>query len=119
MRRGGGAVRTWLLAVGCVVGLTACHEGGLPDRNLPLQEARHREFRYPAYQPVANNPAVAMAGRHWIRSLPIETIPDQMLVPVGAAEGTQLFALRGAREPYSRLYTPVGEGRWAPFLRLN
>jgi hypothetical protein len=119
MKRGSGAARLGLLAAVCIATLTACHEGGLPDRNLPLQEARHREFRYPAYQPVANNPQIALAGRHWARSLPVESIPDRLLVPVGSADGTPLYALRGARAPYSRLYSPVGDGRWVPYLRLN
>ncbi|CAN5806140.1 hypothetical protein BH23GEM9_BH23GEM9_25080 [soil metagenome] len=118
MKRGA-AVRLWAAAAVCALGLSACHEGGLPDRNLPLQEARHRQYGYPVYQPVANNPAVAMGGRHWMRSLPVETIPARLLMPVGSAEGTTLYTVRGARTPYSRLYTPVGEDRWAPYLRLN
>jgi hypothetical protein len=31
----------------------------------------------------------------------------------------QLYAVRGARAPYNRLYAPVGQDRWAPFLPLN
>jgi hypothetical protein len=119
MKRVRGVVRLAVLAVGVALGLGACHEGGLPDRNLPLQQARHREFRYPAYQPATDNAPVALAGRHWARSLPVETIPVRLLVPVGAADGTQLYALRHDQAPYSRLYAPVGEGRWAPYLRLN
>jgi hypothetical protein len=69
---------------------------GLPDRNLPLEEARHREFRYPAYQPAADNAPVAHGRPALDPSLPVETIPSQLLVPVGNAKGTQLYALRGA-----------------------
>jgi hypothetical protein len=107
-----------VLAMTSVLGLTACRDSGLPDRNLPLQEARHRQYSFVAYEP-ANQPPIAFAGRHWIRSLPIETIPVARLEAVGAVDGTELFALRGARTPYSRLYAPAGEDRWAPYLRLN
>lgn len=118
MKRGG-RTRTGLLAVAATLVLGACHEGGLPDRNLPLQEARHREWSYPAYQPAANNPPVAMAGRNWLRSLPVETIPARMLQPVGTTDGVSLYAVRGHRAPYGRLYAQVGENRWAPYLPLN
>lgn len=111
----------WLATVVVVgaFGLTACRDSGLPDRNLPLDQARHREYGYPAYEPAANTVPVAVAGRHWIRSLPVETIPARLLVSVSDADGTPVYALRGARPPYSRLYTPVGVDRWAPLLRLN
>jgi hypothetical protein len=117
----GGArpARLGLLALACVAALTACRDSGLPDKNLPLQEARHRQFSYPAYQPLANNAPVAAAGRHWLRSAAVETIPVAKLVPVASADGIQLYAVRGARTPYSRLYAPVGPDRWAPYLRLN
>jgi hypothetical protein len=119
LQGGRGAARRVILAAACVAGLAACRDSGLPDRNLPLPEARHRQYSFVAYQPTANNPPIALAGRHWLRSLPVETIPAARLVPVGVAEGTQLYALRGARAPYSRLYAPVGEDRCAPYLRLN
>jgi hypothetical protein len=117
LRRGAG--RVWMAAVAATVGLSACKDSGLPDRNLPLDEARHRESRYPAYQPTADNQPVAHAGRHWIRTLPVESIPSSLLEPVGGTAGMQLYAVRGSRPPYSRLYTPMGEDRWAPLLRLN
>ncbi|HSJ24607.1 MAG TPA: hypothetical protein VK929_08070 [Longimicrobiales bacterium] len=114
-----GGVRTGLLALASVAVLTGCRDSGLPDRNLPLEEARHRQFSYPAYQPVADNAPVAAAGRHWLRSSAVETIPSAMLEPVQATGGTQLYAVRGSRAPYARLYAPVGPDRWAPMLRLN
>jgi hypothetical protein len=113
------SARLGMLALAAVVGLTACRDSGLPDRNLPFQEARNRQFAYPAYQPLANNAPVAAAGRHWIRSAAVEQIPAGKLVPVATADGVQLYAVRGARAPYSRLYAPVGQDRWAPFLPLN
>lgn len=119
MKRSRTAFRLGWVALSCVVGLTACRDNGLRDRNLPLEEARHREFGYPVYQPATNNPALAMGGRHWIRALPIETVPAHLLSPVGNADGTPLYALRGASAPYSRLYAPVSEGRWLPYVRLN
>ncbi|HSJ06167.1 MAG TPA: hypothetical protein VK936_05655 [Longimicrobiales bacterium] len=118
MKLRSGTGRLWI-AVTAVVGLAGCKDSGLPDRNLPIDQARHREFGYPAYQPTADNPPVAHAGRHWIRSLPLESIPAGLLEPVGGADGLQLYALRGSRPPYTRLYTPIGEDRWAPLLRLN
>lgn len=114
-----GTGRLWVAVLAATVGLAACKDSGLPDRNLPIDDARHREFRYPAYQPTADNQPVAHAGRHWIRSLPVESIPSSLLEPVGGEGGMQLYAVRGSRPPYSRLYTPVGEDRWAPLLRLN
>jgi hypothetical protein len=115
LRRG----RLVMLAAASVLVLGACRDSGLPDRNLPLPEARHRQYSFVAYQPVADNAPVALAGRHWMRSLPVETIPGARLEPVGAVGATQLYAMRGARAPYSRLYAPVAEDRWAPYLPLN
>jgi hypothetical protein len=119
MRRKGTALRVWLVTIVCTAGLSACRDVGLPDRNLPLAEAQNRESSYPVYEPSASRPALAVGGRHWIRSPLAETVPAHMLVPIGTAGGTALYALRGAEAPYSRLYSPVSDGRWAPYLRLN
>jgi hypothetical protein len=119
MRRKGAALRVWLVTIACAAALSACRDVGLPDRNLPLEEAQNRELSYQVYEPSASRPALAMGGRHWIRSLPVEAVPSHLLVPIGTAGGTTLYALRGAEAPYSRLYSPVAGGRWAPYLRLN
>lgn len=111
--------RLGMLALACVAVLTACKDSGLPDRNLPFQEARNRQFAYPAYQPLANAAPVAAAGRHWLPSAAVEQIPSNVLVPVATVDGRQLYAVRGAQAPFSRLYAPAGPGRWTPYLRLN
>jgi hypothetical protein len=102
-----------------MVVLSGCRDVGLPDRNLPLEEAQQREYGYQVYEASASRPAVAMGGRHWIQSTPAETVPARLLVPVGTSGGTTLYALRGEEAPYSRLYSPAADGRWAPYLRLN
>lgn len=119
MNRQSRTVRLWPLVLAGTLALTACRDSGLPDRNLPVDQARHREFGYPGYQATAGSTPIAIAGRHWIRSLPVETIPARLLEPVGNADGMAVYALRGARPPYSRLYTPISDDRWAPLLRLN
>lgn len=112
-------VRPGLAVLALAVGLAGCRDSGLPDTNLPLQEAQHREFAFPAYQPLADNVPVVVEGRRWIRSAAVEEIPDRLLTPVATVDGTQLYAVRGMRAPYHRLYARVGPGRWAPFLRLD
>lgn len=113
------AGRFWIIALAGVAGLAGCRDNGLPDRNLPLQEARHRTYGYPVYENTADHRQIVLAGRHWMPSLPIERIPDRLLVPVGGDAQTQLFAVRGSAQPYSRLYARAGAGQWQPFLRLN
>jgi hypothetical protein len=119
MKRRRGTARLWIVALATVAGLTACRDNGLHDRNLPLQEARHRTYGYPVYENTADHRQIAFGGRHWMPSLPIERIPDRLLVSVGGDATTQLYAVRGAAEPYSRLYARAGAGQWQPFLRLN
>ena len=111
------ALRAFMLVL--AVALTACRDSGLPDRNLPLMDARNREYSYEAYQPAPNAMPVALAGSNWMRSLPMVTIPPRLLAPVGNADGTVLYALRGRSAPYDRLYSPAGDDRWRPFLPLH
>jgi hypothetical protein len=119
MRRKGAAHRVWFVAVAFTVVLSGCRDVGLLDRNLPLAEAQQREFGYQVYESSSSRSAVAMGGRHWIQSTAAETVPARLLVPVGTAGGTTLYAMRGEQAPYSRLYSPAADGRWAPYLRLN
>jgi hypothetical protein len=117
MKRTGGAARAALVTM-ALVGLSACKDSGLPDRNLPIQEARQREYGYPVYERAPDATAVAAAGRNWIRSAAVESIPAGLLVPVEGAD-VQLYAVRGATAPYDRLYAPAGPDLWAPYLRLD
>ncbi|MBR9989950.1 MAG: hypothetical protein KFH98_09355 [Gemmatimonadetes bacterium] len=119
MKSRGAALRVWLVALACAGGLSACRDNGLPDRNLPLDQAQNREGTYPVYEPATQSPALTMGGRHWISSQREETIPAHVLVAVGTSGGTQLFARRGEEAPYSTLYAQVSETRWTPYLRLN
>jgi hypothetical protein len=119
MKRGTAAPRLAMIALAAVTGVAGCKDSGLPDRNLPVEEARQREYGYPVYQPAADAAPVAAGGRLWIRSLPVETIPAHLLEPVADAQAVRLYALRGTGTPYSRLYAPAGDGRWTPYLRLN
>ncbi|HSK18339.1 MAG TPA: hypothetical protein VK912_04320 [Longimicrobiales bacterium] len=119
MRRAGVPMRAWVVVIACAAGLSACRDNGLADRNLPLEEAQNREYGYQVYQAAPATPAIAMGGRHWVASQTVETIPAHVLVPVGTAEGTQLFARRGEEAPYGRLWAQVSQDRWTPYLRLN
>jgi hypothetical protein len=113
-------MRACMTAALCVAGLAGCKDNGLPDKNLPVQEARHRYIQpYPSYQPMAGTTPVAIGGREWMPSLPVEHIPPRLLQQVGTAEGTTLFALRGDAAPYSSLYASEGGDRWRPYLRIN
>lgn len=114
-----GVVRTWVLVAAGAMSLAACRDNGLPDRNLPLQDARHRTYGYPTYEPVAGNAPVDVGGRHWMASLPVQTIPARLLVPVGGSDVVPLYALRGEQAPYSTLYAQMGPDRWRPYLRIN
>jgi hypothetical protein len=118
MRRVRGAVRGAALLL-AVVTLAGCRDSGLPDRNLPVEEARTREFGYSVYQAAPEARPVAAAGRHWIRSAPEERIRPQLMTPVAADGDVQLYAPRHARPPYDRLYSPAGADLWTPWLRLN
>lgn len=120
MKRGVSVRHLGVVVFASVIGVTACRDNGLPDRNLPIAEARHRQYGYPAYEATPGDAPVAAGGRHYMPSLPIETIPAGVLVPVaGAAGDVPLFVVRGAEAPYSRVYAQAGEGQWRPYLPLN
>ena len=102
-----------------VLALAGCKDNGLPGKNLPLAEARHRETSYPLYERTPDAQPVAAAGLNWMPSQTVEQIPDAMLEPVGNAGDTPLFAVRSDEPPYDRLYAPVASGEWRPFLSLH
>ena len=119
MKGAGTAGRIGVIMVASVLGLSACRDNGLTDKNLPLDDARNRQYSYPGYQPAAESAPVAAAGEYYIGAAPSVRIPARLLTPVGNSEGTALYAASGAKAPYARLYASVGNDEWRPFLRLN
>ena len=116
MRR---SARACVVAVACVVGLTACRDNGLPDRNLPRDAARHRSYGYSVYEPAQNAALISAGGHNWLGGVPAQTIPSRMLVAVSGATGAQVYALRGEQAPYGVLYMPAGENQWLPLYRID
>jgi hypothetical protein len=97
-----------------------CRDNGLPDRNLPLDQAQRRTFNYPAYQPYAGAVEVwELAGHRWQASARVETIQARLLRSVANANGTAVYALSWDQPPHDRLYTPVGENRWLVIERVQ
>jgi hypothetical protein len=97
-----------------------CRDNGLPDRNLPLDQAERRTFNYPAYQPYGGKVEVwELAGQRWQAGARVETIEARLLRSVANANGTAVYALEWDRPPHDRLYTPVGENRWLVIERLE
>jgi hypothetical protein len=119
MKRARRALVRLVVVLWCGAALAACRDSGLPGKNLPLDQARHREFRYPAYQRSPENTPIPLAGAYWMSGPPVESIPDRLLSPAGSASGQTLYALRGRQAPHSRLYARVSDGRWRPYVRLN
>jgi hypothetical protein len=100
--------------------LAGCRDNGLPDRNLPLDQAASRTYNYPAYQPYAGEVEVwELGGRRWQAGAQVETIEARLLQAVANANGTAVYALVWDREPHDRLYTPVGENRWLVIDRVE
>ena len=119
MTRSGATYLAWaaLLAAGTSPG---CRDVGLPDRNLPLDQAEHRTYGYPVYQAFPDSvPVLQVAGHRWQATSPIETIETRLMTSVGNASGTAVYVLVWDKAPYDRLYTPVGENRWRVIERID
>ncbi|MGH7505536.1 MAG: hypothetical protein ACRELX_07780 [Longimicrobiales bacterium] len=103
--------------------LAGCLDVGLAGRNTPETEAANSEWRYRVYdigQPAnavteitLGTAAAAEAGAgaqeplHWLSSAETVEIPQELLRPIGAADGATVFALVWDEAPYDRLYTPA------------
>lgn len=105
-----------VLLAGTVAG---CVDSGLPDRNLPREEALNRTYSYPAYQASPTSEVWDFGGRRWQALGTVETIAPTLLRQVANANGTVLFALNTDPEPYTQLYTPVGANRWRPIAAID
>lgn len=121
MSRDGGRVGALALLV--LIGATGCVDSGLPGKNLPLAEARHREWSYPLYQeavqPSGLPDLISFDGRTW--ALQAMNWPEMglegaltrdptLLQAVPTAAGASLEALAWDEAPYDQLFmaTPAG-----------
>jgi hypothetical protein len=110
--RGGMAALGFALAAGCV-------DSGLPDRNLPLEEAEHRPFRYQVYDVRPEAEAIVHHDdSDWAVAGAAERIPASALVPAGAGGSQALFSLASDAAPFDRLYME-SEGGWIPLARIH
>jgi hypothetical protein len=114
--------RRWFsgFAAGLVlVTLPGCVDSGLPDRNLALEEAENRQFRYAVYDTRAEAETIF---RHedadWAVAGTAERIPAAYLVAVGTAGTHGLFVLATDPPPYDRLYVETERG-WMPYARVG
>jgi hypothetical protein len=104
--------------------LGGCRDSGLPNRNLPLEEAMNRQWRYPVYEaatPTTDPDArvFALDGRSWMTTGERQAIPQNMLKAAGNAEGTQVFALVWDESPFTRLYILGQDGQYRPLARAG
>jgi hypothetical protein len=122
-----------LAALGTLV-LSGCKESiGQP---LPLEEARQAGWSYPVYEmtpPPAQDPAspgrpIEADGRLWTGRDAAHRfygpgygtrIPQAQLRSIGTYGGVELYALTHDSPPYSRLYSPLGPGRWREYQMLT
>lgn len=120
MGRGMSRTARLMAAAACVLAISACKDVGLKDRNLPLGEARDRQFRYSAYDAMPDNLPVSVNGQHWLGSSEIVRITPSLLIPIGEdGLGTMLYAVKAGNAPYDRVFASAGGNQWRPFLRVN
>lgn len=128
--------RASLFATVAIVGLGACKDSGLPDRNLPIDEAQHRapdalvEAVHAESRPAAD--AAHGAGVMTDGTRPI-TIGDQIfaasgrpmpmdaagLTQVGSVGGMGFFAGRDDTAPYDQLYMAHGESGYVTYVPVH
>jgi hypothetical protein len=115
---GAGGAAALLGTTAILLALTACRDSGLPGKNLPLDEARTKPFRYSVYDANADLPAAQVDGRTWRAAGPAESIPAGLLVPVEAGGGREMFALATDSPPRARLYMKTGD-LYTPFAAVD
>jgi hypothetical protein len=95
--------------------------------NEPVDQARIGS-PYPVYQAAAplTEPGrfIAADGRRWVAydaPSPVYgadhgvEIDARLLQPLGTVDGVQLHVRANERAPYTRLYAPLGPGRWREY----
>jgi len=136
---------TLLATIAAIVGVAGCKDSGLPDRNLPFDEAAHRppdalvQAVHPETRAGADASAAggmpqddAHAGAASMATRPI-AIGEQTFVAsghpssmdagalsqVGNVGGMGFFAATGDEAPYDRLYMAHGEAGYITYMPVH
>jgi hypothetical protein len=114
---GSGRVKLVAAAI-AVLAAAGCKDSGLPDRNLPLEEARHRQWSYPLYDMVVapglpllvnvDETMWALQAAPAFYSLGAPSVPEHMLRAATAGGPVALRALSWDDAPFDRLYAGAG-----------
>ncbi|HEX6590247.1 MAG TPA: hypothetical protein VF039_14670 [Longimicrobiales bacterium] len=134
--------RATLFATIAVVAVAGCKDSGLPDRNLPIDEAAHRA---PDALVQAVHPETR-AGAEGAAAMPTDeahagaatqsraiTIGEQTFLPagmpmdvdpalltqVGAGGGMSFHAVRGDEAPYDRVFMTHPGGRYITYMPVH
>lgn len=113
--------RTLVLALLAMLGAAGCKDSGLPDRNLPLEEARHRVGAYPVYQMAGAIPGtpqlITMNETTWALQAPpayyslgTASVPSRLLRAGGG--DAVLSTMVWDETPFDRLYAGAGAPMW-------
>lgn len=109
-----------ITALAATTALTACQDVGLPDRNLPFEEARDRPgsalvravHDEPARDTALTRP-VAIGDRIYMAAGRTVRLSADQLQSVGSTGGRAYSALAWDDAPYDRLFTPALQpGEW-------
>jgi len=97
-----------------ILALAGCRDSGLPDRNLPLDQAEQRALPYSLHEPAPAG-GIRYDGAEWVVAGRPMQISASLLVPV-EVEGGEAWALATDAPPRDRLYVNSGDA-WTPLAR--
>ena len=119
-----------------IIALAGCKDSGLPDRNLPIDEAQHRapdalvQAVHPESRPEAEGAEahagmsmatrpITIGGQTFAASGTPASMDAAGLTQVGSVGGMGFFAARGDDAPYDRLYMAHGEQGYVTYVPMH
>ena len=123
---------TLAAASAALFAIAGCKDSGLPDRNLPHEEAAHRppaalvQAVFPETNPrnremaahAAMAQPISVAGGTFMASGGVGSAPSSLLRQVGSGAGGAFFAAAWDEPPYDRLYLAHPGGLYVSYLPL-
>lgn len=115
-----------------VMSTGACVDSGLPGKNLPLEEARHKQPRYPMYseapEMATDFASIQLADNTWlIRPIAPQSLGLQMayaksntlMRPDANMNGVGFYTLTWDSAPYDRVFASVDGRNFAVYERVQ